>query len=108
MLQIHIHRDEGYVKSGDNKGGEEVAKLNLHAHLVFDCQDKESGKMHKITKQQLRELQTITALTLNMERGKSSNRKHLKSLDFKIKQKKKHLSNLNSQIDELEVLYFRV
>lgn len=104
MLQIHIHRDEGYVKSGDNKGGEEVAKLNLHAHLVFDCQNKESGKMHKITKQQLREMQTITALTLNMERGNSSNRKHLKSLDWKIKQKEKHLSNLNNQLDELEVL----
>lgn len=104
MLQIHIHRDEGYIKSGDNKGGEEVAKLNLHAHLVFDCQNKESGKMYKITKQQLRELQTITALTLNMERGKSSNRKHLKSLDFKIKQKEKHLSRLNHKLNELEVL----
>ncbi|MFJ1431426.1 hypothetical protein ACILE2_11595 [Capnocytophaga canimorsus] len=91
-LQIHIHRDEGYMKNPDNKGGYEVAKLNLHAHIVFDCQDKSTGKMHRISKQNLSNIQTITANVLKMERGEKSDRKHLKSLEFKIAMKKQELA----------------
>lgn len=99
-LQIHIHRDEGYVKSAKNKTEEKV--LNLHAHLVFNCQDQEKGKMHKIDKIKLSKLQTITADVLDMQRGQSSNRKHLKSLEFKIQKEKEKLAELSKKIDEHE------
>ena len=100
-LQIHIHRDEGYVKSPKNKNEEKV--LNLHAHLVFNCQDQENGKMHKIDKIKLSKLQTITADVLDMQRGQSSNRKHLKSLEFKIQKQQEKLNKLS---EELEVSKF--
>ena len=103
-LQIHIHRDEGYMKSPDNKGGHEVAKLNLHAHLIFDCQNKETGRMHRNNKNQFSRVQTITAQTLGMERGQSSSRRHVKSLDYKIQQKKADLERLNRQILNFEEL----
>lgn len=103
-LQIHIHRDEGYMKSGDNKGGYEVAKLNLHAHIVFDCQNKETGRMNKVSKQHFRDMQTLASKWTGLERGKPSNRKHLKSLEYKIEQKTKILNQLNSDLKEFEDL----
>lgn len=101
-LQIHIHRDEGYVKSGDNKGGHEVAKLNLHAHLVFNCQDQENGRMHKFTKDDLREMQTYTAEILGMQRGKASNRKHIRSMEYRMKMIEENSKKLNQDLDELK------
>lgn len=101
-LQIHIHKDEGYVKSGNNKGGHEVAKLNLHAHLVFNCQDQESGKMHRITKNDLREMQTYTAEILGMQRGEASNRKHIRSMEYRIKMIQENNNKLKQDLDELK------
>lgn len=92
-LQIHIHRDEGHVNSSKKV-------LNLHAHLVFNCQDQVTGKMHKIDKLKLSQLQTITAEVLEMERGQRSSRKHLKSLDFKIEKKEEQLKELNQKLDK--------
>lgn len=87
-LQIHIHRDEGHKLSPDNKGGENVAELNLHAHIVFDVQNKQSGKMNNSGKENLSTAQDICARVLRMERGKPSTKKHLDALNFKIKNKR--------------------
>lgn len=100
-LQIHIHRDEGYMKSPENKGGSEVAKLNLHAHLIFDCQDKNTGKMHRNTKHQMSQVQDLCANILKMERGKNSTRKHLKSLEYKIAIKEENLKKIEIQNEAL-------
>lgn len=100
-LQIHIHRDEGYVKSRDNKGGPEVAKLNLHAHLVFDCQDKNTGKMCRNNKYQMSQVQDLCARFLGMERGQKSTRQHLKSLEYKIAIKEENFKNLERQYQDL-------
>lgn len=97
-LQIHIHRDEGYMKSPDNKGGSEVAKLNLHAHLIFDCQDKNTGKMCRNTKQQMSQVQDLCANILKMERGQKSDRKHLKALEYKIQANEQQLQEQEIKI----------
>lgn len=99
-LQIHIHRDEGYIKA-KNKPNEE-RKLNLHAHLVFDCQNKETGKMYRIKKEQLSELQTITAKTLKMDRGKPSTRRHLSALEMKIQHKEREFEDNYHKINDLK------
>lgn len=101
-LQIHIHRDEGYMKSSDNKGGSEVAKLNLHAHLIFDCQDKNTGKMCRNTKQQMSQVQDLCANILKMERGQKSNRKHLKSLEYKILVKEQEFKRIEEENKKLQ------
>lgn len=77
VFQIAIHKDEGYKKSKDG------IKLNLHAHLVADWTDHETGKSLKLNRQDMAEMQTICAEVLAMERGKSSDKKHLTAMQFK-------------------------
>lgn len=72
-FQYHIHRDEG----------QSIEKRNLHAHIVFDWTDEATGKSIKLNKQRMCEMQTITAEVLGMERGHSSDIKHLNAVQFK-------------------------
>lgn len=62
-FQWHIHNDEGHI---DKETGE--AKYNYHAHIVFDWTD-DKGKSIKLNKQDMSEMQTITAEVMEMERG---------------------------------------
>ena len=78
VFQIAIHKDEGYKKSKDG------IKLNLHAHLVADWTDHESGKSLKLNRNDMSEMQTICAEVLGMERGKSSEKQHLSAIQYKI------------------------
>lgn len=74
-FQIAIHKDEGYPK------GE--WKPNLHAHLVFDWTNQETGKSLKLNRQDMVEMQTITAEVLQMDRGVSSDKQHLTAQQYK-------------------------
>lgn len=100
-LQVHIHRDEGHKLSPDNKEGSEVAELNLHAHIVFDTQDKETGKMNNSGKENLSTAQDICARELRMERGKPSTKKHLDALSFKIKKQEERIQALMAENQNL-------
>lgn len=82
-FQIHIHKDEGHSKAKD-------WKPNLHAHMVFDWTD-EKGKSLKLNRQDMAEMQTMTAEVLGMERGKSSDRKHETAQQYKLSVQKKEL-----------------
>lgn len=74
-FQIAIHKDEGYPK------GE--WKPNLHAHLVLDWTNQETGKSLKLNRQDMVEMQTITAEVLQMDRGVSSDKQHLMAQQYK-------------------------
>jgi aromatic ring-cleaving dioxygenase len=91
-IQIHIHRDEGKSRT----------ELNHHAHIVFDWQDKEKGTTIKFNKQGLSEMQNIVSEVLDMERGVTSDKKHLKSLQFKNQQESEKLSVLMAKTAGLE------
>lgn len=83
-FQIHIHRDEGHIASheeaaiakanGDPTTIAGSEKINYHAHMVFDWQDKGTGRSIKLGKEDLREVQTITAEVLGMERGQTNSK----------------------------------
>lgn len=90
VFQIAIHRDEGHAKSKD-------WKPNLHAHLVFDWTD-ETGKSIKLNRNRMVEMQTITAEVLGMERGKSSDKKHLSAIQYKIDARVKQLEELEKSV----------
>lgn len=91
VFQIHIHRDEG--KSRD--------ELNNHAHLVIDWQDKDKGTTLKFNKQGLSEMQNIVSEMLDMERGKTSDKKHLMALQYKNEQEALKLAELKLKTTEL-------
>lgn len=92
-LQIHIHRDEGYMRS---KG----FKTNLHAHIVFRWIVEETGKSPRLGRNQMVEMQTLLADTLGMDRGVSSDKKHLSSLQFKNEAESKRLAETQNQLQE--------
>lgn len=97
VFQIDIHKDEGHF----NKKGKWVG--NYHAHVTADFTDHQTGKSLKLNRQQMSELQTVTADVLGMERGVSSDRKHLTALQFKVQAMQKQLEELRKEISSMDV-----
>ena len=81
-LQVFIHRDEGhYGTPGDNA----TWKPNLHAHIVWDWMNHDTGKSCKLDEKAMSEMQTVLAECLEMERGTSkevTGKEHLERTDF--------------------------
>ncbi|MGE0920308.1 hypothetical protein [Trichlorobacter lovleyi] len=96
-FQIHIHRDEGHTA-----GAGKDWKPNLHAHLLFDWTDTQ-GKSIKLNRQDTAEVQTILADCLGMERGKSSDKKHLTALQYKTAAEEGKAKALRDEIGHLSV-----
>ena len=94
-FQIHIHRDEG-------KSREE---LNFHAHILFDWQDKETGKSFKLNRKDMSRIQDITAEALDMSRGElkeNSNTKRLEAVEYKRHKEEERVKNLIPQVSKLQ------
>ena len=87
-LQVFIHRDEGhYGIPGDNA----TWKPNLHAHIVWDWMNHETGKSCKLDEKAMSEMQTVLAECLEMERGISkevTGKEHLERTDFILAKQK--------------------
>lgn len=109
-IQIHLHKDEGYTKLDAT----EEWKPNLHAHLIFNWTD-DNGKSFKLKKQDMAEMQTLLAECLKMERGVSSDRKHLNAIQYKamkeaervieLEQRAKRAESITQNLPELEEEY---
>lgn len=108
-FQIHMHKDEGHYNE------ENEWNPNLHAHLVMDWTDPETGKSRKLNKQDMSEMQTMAANILGMERGNKSNKKHLNAMEYKsqlqeekLKKQGKEIRTLknlkNTQLNAIEIL----
>ena len=84
FVQLAIHKDEGsWQKDG-------TWKPNLHAHMVFDKIDHETGKTIKTTAKDTAEMQDMCARILGMERGRRGSKKeHLDALEYKVKVQEK-------------------
>jgi hypothetical protein len=96
-FQIHLHKDEGHWRNGEWKG-------NYHAHFVTDFIDHKTGKSIKLNRLDMSEMQTITAAVLGMERGSSSDKKHLNAIQFKIKAEQERLNSIENEIKEAKEL----
>ena len=93
-LQIHIHRDEGHVRAKE-------WRPNLHAHIVWSMYDAE-GRNVRLSRQDCIQMQTMLADCLQMERGKTSDKKYLDALQYKIQAEEGRLVELQEQGDVLE------
>jgi hypothetical protein len=107
-FQIHIHKDEGHIVNekeekaakafGENKIAGSVIR-NLHAHMIFDWQDKKTGRSIKLNRGDMREMQTITAEVLGMKRGDSNKKAaRLEARDYKVYRDKLH-EDLAEELD---------
>ena len=90
-LQIYTHMDEGHTDS------EGAWKPNLHAHIVFDWINHETGKSIKLSRQDMAEMQTMVADCLEMVRGESSDLKHLGAIQFKTQAEEQRLETIKEQ-----------
>jgi hypothetical protein len=94
-FQIHIHRDEGKTPE----------ELNYHAHILFDWQNKETGKSFKLNRQDMSRVQDITAESLGMSRGElkeNSNTVRLEAVEYKRQEEEKRVDKLQEQVALLE------
>ena len=93
-IQIGIHKDEGHWSDG-TKANEKPSKgakwlPNLHAHMVWDWMNHQTGKSYKLKRKDMSRWQDIVAEELEMERGRVANvneekKKHLDALEYKAK-----------------------
>lgn len=87
-LQVFIHRDEGHYSNPQDPA---TWKPNLHAHIVWDWMNHDTGKSCKLNENAMSEMQTLLAECLEMERGiskKLTGKKHLERMDFIIAKQK--------------------
>ena len=90
-IQIHTHKDEGHNTI------DKEWKPNFHAHMVFNWTD-DKGKSLKLNKQDMAEIQTILAKSISMDRGKSSDVKHLNIIQYKIDKRSEEFEQLVKKI----------
>ena len=91
-VQIHIHRDEGF-----NKTNPDPSNLNLHAHFVADW-THDNGTSLRLGRQDTSKMLTIGAECLKMERGSSSNVKHLNAIQYKEKKALENIASLRKLV----------
>ena len=95
-MQIYIHKDEGHTE----KDG--TWKANLHAHIVFNWYDTRTHTTYKLSRQDMADMQTLFAECLQMERGVSSDRKHLNAIQQKNLSESVKLQNMLSEVAEID------
>ena len=96
-LQIFIHRDEGHY---GNLGDTATWMPNLHAHIVWDWMNHDTGKSCKLDEKCMGEMQTLLAECLEMERGISKDltgKKHLERTDFIIAKQKQEAEQAKAE-----------
>ena len=96
-LQVFIHRDEGHYSNPQDPA---TWKPNLHAHIVWDWMNHETGKSCKLDEKAMSEMQTLLAECLEMERGISkelTGKKHLERTDFIIAKQKQEAEKAKAE-----------
>ena len=96
-LQVFIHRDEGHYS---NPQDPTTWKPNLHAHIVWDWMNHDTGKSCKLDEKAMSEMQTLLAECLEMERGISkelTGKTHLERTDFIIAKQKQEAEQAKAE-----------
>lgn len=96
-LQVFIHRDEGHYGIPGNNA---TWKPNLHAHIVWDWMNHETGKSCKLDEKAMSEMQTVLAECLEMERGISkevTGKEHLERTDFILAKQKQEAERVKAE-----------
>lgn len=91
VLHMAIHGDEGFINS------EGKPEYNIHAHVIVNrLNDK--GRVIKLERKQLSEVQDLTAKSLGMQRGETledrkgmRGRKHMNHREFRKSENEKRL-----------------
>ncbi|WP_289782813.1 mobilization protein, partial [uncultured Phocaeicola sp.] len=80
-------------------------KPNLHAHIVWDWMNHDTGKSCKLDDKAMSDMQTLLAECLEMERGTSkevTGKEHLERADFIITKQKQEAEQVKSEKEAAE------
>jgi hypothetical protein len=99
VLELHVHRDEGHWEDKENEKG---WKPNLHAHLVIENIDRNTGKSIGWQRNEMILIQDFFALQLEMERGERSTKKHIDSLTYKIQKLEEEINAKTIDLNDLK------
>lgn len=97
VVRIDIHKDEGHT---DTAG---IFVGNFHAHVILDFLDKNTADTVKLGKEKMRELQTVLAISLGMERGEKvedTDRVHMHHDEFR--KMMREIDAMNVKLSELQ------
>lgn len=107
-VQIHIHRDEGYLGERTEEMKHREGKYNLHAHMFFITTDLKTGKSWKRQRGEGSVMQDITAQTLDLSRGvkkseqKKAPKETLNVIEYKAIQEEIRLRTLKEEREQEE------
>lgn len=107
-VQIHIHRDEGYLGERTEEMKHREGKYNLHAHMFFVTTNLATGKSWKRQRGEGSVMQDITAQTLNLTRGvkkseqKTAVKETLNVIEYKAMQEEIRLKTLKEKTAQEE------
>lgn len=102
-IQAYCHKDEGHYDKITKEW-----KPNYHAHMVFDWTDKDTGKSLRLRKDELRDMQTIVAEELGLERGKRSGKKHIEATQYKAMKEEQDLNKVIEKAKAIEISHREV
>ena len=97
VVGIWLHQDEGHYHSKYIEGDENYA-INYHAHVLYSCQDQETGKAIRLGRNYFRLRQDWLAEATGMERGNSAAEtgiRHRSSQQQRIETQEERLGQLH-------------
>ena len=103
VMGIWLHQDEGHYHSRYIEGDEDF-DLNIHAHVLYSCQDQQTGRAIRINRSYFRLRQDWLAAATGMERGTpvaETGRKHRSAMQQRI-------YSMEQRIEQLEEVILRV
>lgn len=107
VIGIWLHEDEGHSKSKYIEG-EEGFVVNHHAHVLFSCQDQNTGKAIRADRKKLSHMQDLLAEATGMERGNKASetgRRHRNAMEQRIYSQEQRIAELEEKAKgkEMEV-----
>ncbi len=100
VISIDLHHDEGHTDPDIDD-----LRQNRHAHIIVDWLNHETGKTVKIDSNVCKEMQTVLAESLCMERGtpkEDTGIEGLSAVEYKEKMATAHVRQLKQEQQELE------
>lgn len=108
-IGIYIHKDEGHAGSKYIEGSTDFA-INYHAHVLWYCQNPDTGKAIPCTLKKLEGMQDDLAAATGMERGNKTGRRHrnvweqrLVAMEERCSQYEEVLDKMQNEIKHLNV-----
>lgn len=99
VIGIWLHEDEGHAKSKYIEG-EEGFSVNHHAHVLFSCQDLNTGKAIRADRTKLSRMQDLLAEATGMERGNKASetgRRHRSAMEQRIFSQEQRVKELEEK-----------